>query len=69
MHVDGIPEEGDHPPESAGELISQTPKKKKPRPKGEPGRSGECGFNIKASLELPEGMYEKLQVRIYVTQC
>jgi hypothetical protein len=33
------------------------------RPNGEPGRTGDCGFNLKSALNLPSGMYEEMIVR------
>jgi hypothetical protein len=68
LHDDSIPEEGQKelPAQQAGEsLLPATVKK--PRPKGEPGRTGVCGFNVKASLELPDGVYENLQVGTHIS--
>jgi hypothetical protein len=61
-HVDGIPT--DDPPPSEREA-NKAPLIKMKRPAGEPGRKGERGFNLKATLDLPEGIYDEL----LVSQC
>lgn len=61
-HVDGTPAE-DAPVLSAGSPTDSAPSVKIKRPAGEPGRKGERGYNVKLTLDLPEGVYEDLLVR------
>lgn len=62
-HADGKPAD-DAPLVNAGPSAIKTPLTKMKRPLGEPGRKGERGFVVKSSLDLPEGMYEELLVRL-----
>jgi hypothetical protein len=62
-HADGKPAD-DAPLVDGGPSAIRTPLTKMKRPLGEPGRKGECGFVVKSSLDLPEGMYEELLVSL-----
>jgi hypothetical protein len=63
-HVDGQPAEDIPDVESEGSASKVAPVKMK-RPNGEPGRSGERGFNLKSALMLPEELYEEVLVSFY----
>jgi hypothetical protein len=62
-HGDCIP--ADDVPPSEATSSTKAPLIKMKRPAGEPGRKGERGFNLKSTLDLPEGMHEELLVSLH----
>ena len=64
-HVDGTPAE-DAPLVEDRESRAKVPLIKLKRPPGEPGRKGERGFNLKSTLQLPEGIYDDLLVSLCI---
>jgi hypothetical protein len=65
-HVDGKPAE-DTPLAENRDTVAKVPLIKMKRPSGEPGRKGDRGFNLRSTLQLPEGTYEDLLVSLYYT--
>jgi hypothetical protein len=66
-HVDDQPADDatDDPlGEGGGASASQVTPVKMKKPNGEPGRSGDRGFNLKSALNLPGGVYEELLVSL-----
>ena len=61
-HVDGSLPNDNPLPDSEGSSVRKTVLVKMKRPNGEPGRSGDRGFNLKSTLDLPGGMYEEVLV-------
>ncbi|KIM80260.1 hypothetical protein PILCRDRAFT_9794 [Piloderma croceum F 1598] len=59
-HNDGQLPINDSLPNSEGSTASKVVLVKMKRPNGEPGRSGERGFNLKSTLNLPKGIYEDM---------
>ena len=64
-HVDGTPAE-DAPLAEDRESRAKVPLIKLKRPSGEPGQKGERGFNLKSTLQLPEGIYDDLLVSLCI---
>ena len=64
-HVDGTLAE-DAPLAEDRESRAKVPLIKLKRPPGEPGRKGERGFNLKSTLQLPEGIYDDLLVSLCI---
>jgi hypothetical protein len=66
-HVDDQPTDDatDDPlGEGGGASASQVTPVKMKKPNGEPGRSGDGGFNLKSALNLPGRVYEELLVSL-----
>jgi hypothetical protein len=63
-HGDGKPAEDAPLAETVDSAASGVSVLKVKRPPGEPGRTGERGFCVKKSLDLPEGTYEDLLVSL-----
>jgi hypothetical protein len=61
-HVDGQLSIDDPLPDSEGSAASKVVLVKMKKPNGEPGRSRVRGFNLKSTLDLPEGIYENVVV-------
>jgi hypothetical protein len=64
-HIDGHLPNNDPLPDSEGPSVRNTELVKMKKPNGEPGRSGERGFNLKSTLNLPGDMYEEVIVSLY----